>query len=224
VWVALGNLYGAAVPLNVTGAYESAKGAFDKAIALNPTNPQLYYTLAQLEIAHKDGAAAEASLTKAIELKNDYTAAIFLLSQVLVADGKVQDALQAAEAVAYFMPNDANALFQVGVLRAAAGDLAGSAAALEATIKANDQFANARYFLAAVYAKQGKYDESLAQVKAIASLSAENAEAVKGAIATLEQKRDPFPPNLLTVSSPSVADATKATVAGTAATSTAPAP
>lgn len=199
-WVALGNLYGQAVPLGVSGAYESAKGAYDRAIALNPTNPQLYFVLAQLDIAHKDAKAAEEDLKKAIALKADYTAAIFLLSQVLVAGGNVKDALAAAEAAAYFVPGDANVLFQVGVLRAAAGDLAGSAAALSAAVSTNPSFANARYFLAAVLARGKQYAEAKAQLEAIAALSAENAAAVASATLTLAQGKDPFPPNLLSIS------------------------
>lgn len=215
-WVALGNLYGSAVPLNVDGAYDSAKSAYQKAIALNPSNPQLYYMMAQLDVAHKDMKAAEEDLKQAITLKNDYTGAIFLLSQVLVADGNVQDALKASEAAAYFTPNDPNVLFQVGVLRAAAGDLPGSTQALSAAVAANGQFANARYFLAAVYAKQGQYDNALAQVKAIADLSEDNAKAVADTITSLEGKKDPFPPNLLSISTTPV-DGSE--TAGTSATS-----
>ena len=206
-WVALGNLYGEAVPLGITGAYDNAKGAFNKAIALNPTNPQLYYILAQLDIANKDAKGAEDDLKQAITLKPDYTAAIFLLSQVLVADGDVKDALTAAEAAAYFMPNDPNVLFQVGVLRAADGNLEGAAQTLQAAVQANPQFANARYFLAAVYAQNKQFDDAKSQLEAIAALSADNANAVAPAIAALASGKDPFPPNLLSVSQPAASNA-----------------
>ena len=223
-WVALGNLYGAAVPVGVTGAYDSAKGAFDKAIALNPTNPQLYYVLAQLDIANKDAEAAKKDLEQAITLKGDYTAAIFLLSQVLVAEGDVKDALTAAEAAAYFTPNDPNILFQVGVLRAAAGNLAGSAEALAAAVEANPSFANARYFYAAVLAQNKQYEEAKAQLEAIAALSEQNAGAVAPAIAALAEGKNPFPPNLLTVSEPPpTAPAQSTNPAPTTAASTTPA-
>jgi tetratricopeptide (TPR) repeat protein len=218
-WVALGNLYGQAVPLGVAGAYDNAKAAFDKAVALNPTNPQLYYVLAQLDIAHKDAKAAENDLKQAIALKSDYTAAIFLLSQVLVADGNVKDALTAAEAAAYFTPNDPNILFQVGVLRAAANDLAGSATALASAVAANPNFANARYFYAAVLAGQNQYDAAKAQLEAVAALSAENASAVAPAIDALAKGENPFPPNLLTVSQP---PAPAQPSAGTSTPNTAP--
>ncbi len=198
-WTALGNLYGSAVPLGVSGAYESAKAAYDKAVVLNPTNPQLRYILAQLEIAHKDNKAAQASLKQAISLKNDYTGAIFLLSQLEVADGNLKDALTSAEAAAYFTPNDPNVLFQVGILRAAANDLPGAATALAASVTANPSFANARYFLAAVYARQKNYQSALVQIEAIAALSADNATAVESVRAALAAGKDPFPSNLLSI-------------------------
>lgn len=198
-WVALGNLYAQAVPLRVTGAYDSAKTAYEKAQSLNPTNPQIHYILAQLNIANRNNKAAEENLKTAISLKQDYTAAIFLLSQLEVQDGNVKDALTSALAAAYFTPNDPNILFQVGILYAAQGDLANAAAALSAAVDANSQFANARYFLSAIYAKQGDYANALKQMQAISDMSADNAKAVVTQLSALKASKNPFPANLLTV-------------------------
>ncbi len=199
-WLALGSLYAQAVPLGVSGAYESAKTAYEKARVLNPTSPQILFTLAQLEIANKNTAAAEEYLKAAIALKQDYTAAIFLLSQLLVQDGNIQDALASALAAAYFTPNDPNILFQVGILYAAQNDLANAASALNASVAANPQFANARYFLSAVYAKQGDLKNALLQMQAIADMSSDNAQAVASQLAALMAGKNPFPANLLSIS------------------------
>lgn len=199
-WVLLGNLYAQAVPLGVSGAYDSAKTAYLKAQELNPSNPQIPYILAQLNIANKDTKAAQEDLKAAIALKQDYTAAIFLLSQLEVQDGNVKDALASALAAAYFTPNDPNILFQVGILSAASGDYPGAVAALSAAVAANSQFANARYFLSAVYAKQGNLKSALEEMQAIAGMSIENAEAVASQLAALKEGRNPFPANLLSVS------------------------
>jgi tetratricopeptide (TPR) repeat protein len=200
-WVALGNLYAQAVPLGVSGAYDNAKTAYQKAQALDPTDPQIDYVLAQLDIANKDNKSAEADLKSAIALKQDYTNAIFLLSQLEVQDGNVKDALTSALAANYFTPNNPNILFQIGILYAATGDYANAAAALSASVAANPQFANARYFLAAVYAKQGDTKDALAQIQAIADMSADNAKAVAPQIAALTAGTNPFPANLLSASS-----------------------
>lgn len=201
-WLILGNLYSKAVPLSVAGAYDSAKTAYEKAQAQNPTNPQIPYILAQLEIANKNTKAAEDDLKTAITLKQDYTDAIFLLSQLEVQNGNVKDALTAALAAAYFTPNNPNILFQVGILSAAQGDLVSAANALSAAVTANPQFANARYFLSAVYAKQGDIPHALAQMQAIAAMSTSNATAVAPQLAALQAGKNPFPANLLTISPP----------------------
>ena len=203
-WLALGNLYAEAVPLGVSSAYESARMAYQKAQSLNPTNPQIFYILAKLDIANKDAKAAEEDLKQAISLKQDYTDAIFLLSQLEVQDGNVKDALASALSAAYFAPNDPNILFQVGVLYAAQDDFANAGTALSAAVAANPQFANARYLLAAVYAKQGDMADALAQMKAIAAMSSENATAVAPQLTALEAGKSPFPANLLSASSTSV--------------------
>jgi len=199
-WLALGNLYAQAVPLGVSGAYDSAKTAYTKAQMLNPTNPQIPYIFAQLNIANKDTKAAQANLKAAIALKQDYTAAIFLLSQLEVQDGNVKDALASALAAAYFTPNDPNILFQVGILYAAQSDFANAALALSAAVEANPQFANARYFLSAVYAKLGDMTNALTQMQAIADMSSDNATAVASQLTALKAGKNPFPANLLSVS------------------------
>jgi len=191
--------FDALVPLSVSGAYDSAKTSYEKAQALNPTNPQIPYILAQLDIANKDIKAAKENLKASITLKQDYTTAIFLLSQLEVQDGNLQEALTAALAAAYFTPNDPYILFQVGILYAAQNDFANAAAALGAAVAANQQFANARYFLGAVYAKQGDLTKALAEMQAIAAMSSDNAAAVASQLAALESGRNPFPANLLSI-------------------------
>ncbi len=204
-WLILGNLYAKAVPLAVPGAYDSAATAYGKARELNPTNPQIPYILAQLNIANRNIKAAKENLKITIGLKQDYVDAIFLLSQLEVRDGNVKEALDAARAAAYFTPNNPNILFQVGILSAAQGNLTDAAGALLAAVTANPQFANARYFLSAVYAKQGDIKNALVQMQAVAAISSDNAKAVASQLASLEAGKNPFPANLLSVSPAPVA-------------------
>ena len=196
-WLTLGSLYAAVVPLGVTGAYDNAKAAYTTAAGLNPTSPTIPYIQAQLEVANKNNAAAETNLATAINLKGDYTQAIFLLSQLKVADGDIKQALQAALAAVYFTPNDPTILFQAGVLSAANGDDAGAVAALSRAVSITPTFSNARYFLAALYAKAKDYPDAITQLKAIAAVSDANSQAVAPLIASLQANKNPFPANLL---------------------------
>ena len=196
-WSVLGQVYQTVVPLNIDGAYTNAKAAYQHAIALDPTNATLPYIVAQLDIANKNGPAAEADLTQAITLKPDYTQAIFLLSQLEAQEGKAKDALQAALAAAYFSPNDPTILFQVGLLQSANGNTAGAVAAFSQAVQLNPQYANARYYLAVMYSIQGQYAQALAQLQAIEALSKDNAAAVAGDIAQLQAGKNPFPASAL---------------------------
>ena len=196
-WAVLASVYQTVVPLNIDGAYDNAKAAYQHAVALDPTDPSLEYTLAQLEIAQKNGPAAEADLNQAITLKPDYTQAIFLLSQLEVQEGKAKEALQAAEAAAYFSPNDPTILFQVGILRSANGDTAGAQQALAQAVQLNPQYANAHFFLGVMYALQNQFPQAIAQLQAVAALSKDNATAVAADIAQLQAGKNPFPASQL---------------------------
>jgi len=201
-WLALGNLYAQAVPLSVPGAYESAKTAYGKAQALNPTSPGIRYVVAQVDVAHKDLVSAKENLKTAIVLKSDFIDAIFLLSQLEVQSGNVKGALDAALAAAYFAPKDPNILFQVGVLSAAIENYVQASQAFEIAVMQNPQFANARYFLAAVYAKQNNLASSTEQLQKVADFSSQNASIVAPMITALRAGKNPFPKDLLSVPTP----------------------
>jgi protein involved in temperature-dependent protein secretion len=88
----------------------------------------------------------------------------------------------------------------VGILSAAQNNLLAAESALVAAVTANPQFANARYFLAAVYEKEGNTADALAQLQAVGAMSEENAAAVAPMIVALQEGKNPFPANLLSVS------------------------
>ncbi len=192
-WNVLGSVYQSVAVLDVAGAYQGAKEAYDRAIALNPTSPAIPFVIAQLEIAEGNTAAAEERLLSSINLKRDYIPSILLLSQLEIQLGKASEALQAAEAAAYFAPNDPAVLFQVGLLRSGTGDYAGAVTALARAVELNPQYANARFFLAAMYARQGETELALAELRTIAGYSEQNATAVAEDIAALERGENPFP-------------------------------
>lgn len=191
-WITLGNVYQLVVPLEVEGAYENAKEAYARALALNPVNPEISLILAQLEIANGDTDAARVLLEEAISLKQDYVDAIFLLSQLEVQAGNTEEALQSAEAAAFFQPNNTNVLFQLAVLREATGNTTGAIAALTRATNVNPSFANGYYVLATLQAKEGGFEEALASLQAVADLSEENAAALETQLAALAEGENPF--------------------------------
>ena len=190
-WLTLGRVYGSVVPLQIQGAYENAKVAYEKAALLAPHNPQVYLALAELEAVKPDNAAAKEYLNRALTEKNNYTAAVFLLAQIQIADGDLDNALQSVEAATILAPQNPVVFFQLGLLRYNKQDFPGAIAALEAAVKLNDVYANARYFLGLAYFKVGRPADATAQFTKIAELNPDNAE-VKTILANLQAGKEPF--------------------------------
>ncbi len=191
-WLALGNLYQIAIPLKVSGSYVAAQSAYFKAASLNPVSPLILYTQAQAAVENRSYADANSFLKKAIALKQNYTQAIFLLSQVDVQLGKAKEALTAAQSAAYFSPNNPYVLFQVGVLREATGDMSGAIPVLKRAITINPKYANAHYFLAVAYANKKDYKKAITELKAIVKLSSGNERTIAPIIGALEKGVNPF--------------------------------
>ena len=184
-WVALGGIYETLVPIGYPNAYENASAAYTRAQALSPVNPEMYLNLARLESENASSTAAKGYISKALGLKNDYVAGIFLLSQIQVAEKDYAGAIKSLIAAANINPNDQAVLYQLGVLTYSTGDYKTAAAALNAAVANNPSFSNARYFLALTYVKLGQKANAISQLQNILKLNPNNAD-VKAAITALQ--------------------------------------
>ena len=192
-WSMLGRVYGSVVPLGVEGAYESAQNSYAEALKLNPHNPEIFLTLARLELA-KDANNIEGAkqfIGAALDKKNNYTEAIFLLSQLQIQEGNIQNAITSVEAVVVIEPNNPVFLFQLGLLQANVGDQGKAIAALERAVALNPQYSNARYFLGLNYFQTGKKAEAAEQFTVVSGLNPDN-EEVKAILDSILAGEDPF--------------------------------
>lgn len=194
-WSMLGRVYGSVVPLGVEGAYESAKQAYEKAITLHPNSPVIPLTLARLELARDANNidAAKKFIDKALEKKNNYTEAIFLLSQLEIQAGNIENAIKSAEAVVVIEPNNPVYFFQLGLLQSSLGNNEKAISAFEKAVALNSQYSNARYFLGLSYFRVGKISEAIEQFTLVSDLNPEN-EEVKTILENLKAGNDPFTP------------------------------
>src|SRR3989344_1467044 len=190
-WVALATVYEALIPLRISGAYDNAKIAYERAVEQNPSSPRLRLLLARTEAQNNNNAGARDYIAEALRLKGDYTDAIFLLSQIEMGEGKINDAIRSIEAASLLAPSNPVAFFQLGLLRYSAGQDGASAEALERAVSLNEQYSNARYFLGLSFYQLGKKQEALAQFKRIEELNKDN-EEVQSIIANLVAGRAPF--------------------------------
>jgi tetratricopeptide (TPR) repeat protein len=197
-WLAAGDVYAAVVPFNYDTAYEQAMANYVKAQQLNPLNPAIPLAMARLEIAHKDSDKAKNNIANAIQLKNDYSDAIYLLAQMQINQGDLKSAIKSVEALTFTDPNDPGVFFQLGLLRYNNKDYQGAASALVQATTLTPDYANAKYFLGLSYAKLGKTADALKQFQDIQKTNPDNKEIVQ-IINNLQLGRDPLssiqPPN-----------------------------
>ena len=186
----LGNVAAAVVPFNSTGAYDQALASYNQARVLNPLNPSILLTMAHLEVAHKNMALAKANITTALQLKNNYTDAIYLLAQIQINEGDLKSAIQSVEALTYTSPNDPGIYFQLGLLRYNNKDYAGAASALSQALTLTPDYANAKYFLGLADAKLGKNQEALVLFESIQKTNPDSKD-LQSVISNLKAGKDP---------------------------------
>ena len=177
--------------LGIQGAYENALTAYDAVEKLNPHNPAIWLLRARLEVAHKDLDKAKDDISKALALKGNYSDAIFLLSQIQVAQGNLKDAITSAEAVTSLNPTDYSAYFNLGLLRYNDKNYEGAASAFERAIALNPGYANAQYFLGLSYYQLGRKDDAIAQFQSLQQTNPDNQE-VQLILSNLQAGKDPF--------------------------------
>lgn len=187
----LGRVFEAVVPLKIEGSYDSAKKAYEAAQVLNPDSPEISLILARLEVANKDNTAAKDYIAKALEKKNDYADAIFLLSQIQISENDVPNAIKSVGAVATLNPSDPGIFFQLGLLYYNQKDYQSSTLSFERAVSLNPQYANAKYFLGLSYYLVGAKDKALEQLKGVLETNPDNAD-VKTAVENLEAGKSPF--------------------------------
>ena len=140
----------------------------------DPLNPIYSMAEASLAIRLNDSGKAREKIAKALELKRNYSEALFLLSQIDVKDGKIDDAANTARQIITLEPNNPTRYYQLGVLLAAKKDLPASIEAYEAALQLDKNFANARYMLALTYLDSNRLDDALTQLKIVRETNPDN--------------------------------------------------
>ncbi len=190
-FMTLGRVYEAVTPLNIEGAYESAKAAYEQALAQNPRSPAILLTLARLEVAKKDNARARENIARALREKGNYTEAIFLLAQIEAAEGNIKAAISSVEAASIISPGDPSIFFQLGLLRFNDKDYRGAVGAFERSVALSPTYANAKYFLGLSYDKLSRPADAIAQFSDLQKTNPDNAE-IKLILSNLKAGRPPF--------------------------------
>lgn len=190
-WLSLARVYGSVVPLQIQGAYDEAKKAYDEAVKLNPTSPFIPLSLARLEVSKGDNKKARQYIQQSLSLKNNYTDAVFLLAQIEVAEGNTRRAIEAVSSAALLSPTNPVVFFQLGFLYYNERNWDEGVKAFERAVSLEPQYANAKYFLGLSYNNLGRRNDALKQFEDL-NVTNSNNEEVKLILNNLKAGRSPF--------------------------------
>lgn len=190
-WVELGRVYESAVSMNVSGAFESAQLSYSEALRRNPKNPSIYLYMARLAVAKQDLNQARAYAMLAIQEKQNYLDAYFLLSQIEVAAKNLKGAIDSVTAASVLSPNDPSVFFQLGLLKYNNQDYSGAIEALEKSVSLSPDYANAKYYLGLSYEITKQHEKAIAEFVDLKKTNPDNAE-VAGILGALQAGKSIF--------------------------------
>lgn len=190
-YITQARVYESVIPVRVTGAYENAMKSYASASSLNPLNPSIYLLAARLEVAMKKLPEAKQFIGRSLQAKNNYSDAIFLLSQIQVSENSIKDAITSLLVLAQLNPQDPTIFFQLGLLYYNQGDNVNTGLALSKAIDLSPEYSNARYFLGLALARLGKYKEAQVQFEEILKFNPDNPE-ITNILTSLKAGRSPF--------------------------------
>lgn len=190
-YVALARVYELLAQIGVQGAYESSVQQYALALDQNPTNPEIPLAVARLAAAKGDAQVSEGALSKALELKPDYTDAILFAVQLYVANKDIKNAILAGQAAVRTAPGVPSIWFQLGLLYYSNNDFNNAIAAFEQAVSLQNDYANAKYFLGLSYANVKRGAEAIKQFEDLSVTNPTNAE-VKLILSNLQAGKAPF--------------------------------
>ncbi|MFH1402510.1 MAG: hypothetical protein ABIG87_02685 [Patescibacteria group bacterium] len=190
-WALLAKVYGAVVPLKIEGAYDNSSKAYIQAIQLNPKNPLLILSLANLEIANENIEKAKEYIVGAIQMKNNYSEAYYLMSQLESNAGNNEQAIKIIEALANVTPDDPQVFLQLGFMNYNKQDYKQAVVSLERSVGLNPYFADAKYLLGLTYDAIGEKEKAIGQFEDLKILIP-NDTNISAILENIKNDRDPF--------------------------------
>jgi tetratricopeptide (TPR) repeat protein len=172
----LANIYNSLIQLNVEGSYDQAIEAYESAKRVNPNNPGILVDMGRSAFFAERYDEARGFVDQALEEKPRFVNAVFLLSQIQVQEGEIDNAIRSVQASIDIQPNDSNLYLQLGLLRYNEQDYQGAIGAFERAVILNRFFSNAKYFLGLSYEQVGRTEDALGQFEDLKLLNPENTE------------------------------------------------
>jgi tetratricopeptide (TPR) repeat protein len=200
-WLTRASVYSSVVPLNITGAYDSAVASLNEARKLNPTTPEIDYDIASMQAVQNKIADAKTSATASLQKKQDYTPAILLLAQLSLTEGNLPEAIKGVNSAVVLDPQNAQLLYQLGLLNLQAKRYDDARTSFEQALSVSPDYANASFFLAQAYYFLGRKDDALHTLQGLEAKNADNT-TLKSVIADITAGKNPFTDSSTAVQTP----------------------
>lgn len=173
-WVVLGDIYNTLAAIGIEGAAERSVDVYKEAQLRDPQNPTYALLFGVVAARSNDSSSARENILEALRLKPNFTDALFVLSQLDVAEGNVTAAIESARALISLEPNNAGRYYQLGVLLVAQEDRESAIDAFSAAIEIDTNYANARYLRALQYFELGEVDTAIAELEIVREMNPDN--------------------------------------------------
>lgn len=118
-----------------------------------------------------DLVKAEESFKKAIELKQDFAAALYNLGVVYDRQGRLKEAIEQLKATSQATPNQAGLAFELGLLYLRDNNKDGALVELQRAVALFNDYSNARWFLGMLYEERGELDKAIGQIQRVLELN-----------------------------------------------------
>ena len=181
-----------------------ALSSYDQAIQLDANSP--YYPaqkgivymvkssiLPQDKTQEKEQLLSQAKeqFDKSVQLKSDYSPALFQIAMVYQQQGKTDEAISALEDAKKAAPNDIGLAFQIGLMYYQKKDFLKAQSEFERAIIVNPNYSNALYFLGLTYFELGQKNKAIEKFLKTAELNPDN-QNLKKIIDNLNSGKEPL--------------------------------
>lgn len=175
-YITIGSVYTFSMNLdkqNKDGYYKNAKDSYNQALALYPKNPSIALTLAELEYSYnKNSSSTISTIKKSLEIKPNYSAAYYILSQLASQNNDRNSALNYALQAIQSDPKNTDAYMQYGILTLSKKDLSkdeltAAYSAFMTVLNIDQANLTAAYYLSITYTLAKDYDRANSIVDAL---------------------------------------------------------
>lgn len=175
-YLSLGSIYSFLIGIdnqNKSTYFENAKAAYEQASALNPKDPTIPLTLAELNYSYnQDASSTIKNISNSLSIKQNYSPAYYALSQLAAKNNDRDSALKYAALAIQADQKNTNAYIQYGILvinknNLSQDELSQAYTAFISALNLEPNNTTAGYYLATTYILAKEYDNAQKVIDAL---------------------------------------------------------